>query len=135
VRTSQPYGSLEDVIDIHLRVGKMFDRLGRDRHVLLVDMRRAPVNNHPDFERASARARAILVRGFPRIAVLVQTAVGALQIRRHLREDNIAGDVFHEESDALTYLTSADSDLAPPSGVGHVNEGPFGHLSRLGSKR
>jgi hypothetical protein len=134
-RTELPYPSLDEMIELHERIGRTFDRLGRDRHVLLVDLRRGPLNNKPDFETAMARGRAILVRGFPRVAVLVQTAVGMLQVRRHLREDGIPGDVFTDEAEALSYLARADFDHAPPSGVSRTPDGPFGHLARRAGKR
>jgi hypothetical protein len=134
-RTEVAYASLEDVVEVHQRIGRMFDRLGRDRHVLLVDMRRAALNNKPEFESAAARARGILVRGFKRIAVLVQTAVGALQVGRHLREDRVPGEVFTDEELALEYLARLELDQGPPSGVSPSSDGPFAHLSRLGGKR
>ena len=134
-RTEVPYASLADIVDVHQRIGRVFDRVGRDRYVLLVDMRRAALNNRPEFEQASGRARTILVRGFRRIAVVVQTAVGALQVGRHLREDRVPGDVFTDDTQALEYLCRVESEPAPPSGVSPSQDGPFAHLSRLGARK
>ena len=148
-RTVQPYASLDDVIELHRRIGQVFDRQGRDRHVLLVDMRAAQLNNKPEFEQAAGRARGILVRGFRRVAVLVQTAVGALQVGRHLREDNVPGEVFTDEALAIEYLGRTDLEPAPSasaganagdtpaprSGISSSQDGPFGHLARMGGKR
>jgi hypothetical protein len=111
-RTEAPYASLDDLVDVHERIGEALDRVGRERHVLLVDMRAAALNNDPAFEKAAARGRQILVRGFPRFAVLVQTAIGALNVGRHLREDKLPGDVFTDEATAIHYLSRA---LAPKS--------------------
>jgi hypothetical protein len=135
-RTERPYTSLDEVVLLHQRIGRIFDRLGRDRHLLLVDMRRAPLNNRDDFEQAAARGRSILVRGFRRISVLVQTAVGALQVGRHLREDHVVGEVFTDEAQALEYLGRLELERAPPSYVTTALEnGPFNHLARLAGKK
>ena len=133
-RTEVPYASLQDIVDIHLRIGRVFDRLGRERHTLLVDMRRAVLNNKPEFEQAAARGRTILVRDFRRVAVVVQTAVGALQVGRHLREDRVPGEVFTDEAAALEYLSRFETEPAPSSGVSSSRDGPFAHLSRPGAR-
>jgi hypothetical protein len=134
-RTDLPYVSLAAMLDVHDRVGRVFDRLGRDRYVLLVDMRCAPLNHDPGFDAAAAQARRTMVRGFGRLAVLVNTALGALQVKRHMREDNLPGDVFTDETAALEYLARLKVEPPPASGVGVVKEGPFGHLARLASRK
>jgi hypothetical protein len=105
VRTEAPYASVDEMLSIHELVGKLFDRLRRDRCTLLVDMRRAPMNNDAAFEKPAEQARAILVRGFPRIAVLVRTARGTLQVGRHLREDRLHIGLFNDEEKAIDHLT------------------------------
>jgi hypothetical protein len=134
-RTAQLYASLEDVVVLHQGIGRIFDRIGRERHGLLVDMRLAPRNNDPGFDLAAGRGRAILVKGFRRVAVLVQTAVGALQVARHMREDRVPGEVFADEAEALAYLGRLNLGPAPVSGLTNVGDGPFGHLARLAGKR
>lgn len=115
-RTEVPYASNAEMAAIHAQIGRVLDRHGRDRHTLLVDMRRAVMNNDPSFEQAAARARSILVRGFSRVAVLVQTAVGALQVKRHVQHDGLSIPVLSSEALALELLTgSVDADHAPPS--------------------
>ncbi len=109
-RTPEPYPSLAELVRIHQRIGTILDRVGRDRHGLLVDMRAAILNNDADFEQAAARGRAVLVRGFSRVAVLVQTAVGALNVGRHMREDRVPGEVFSNEEAALAYLARTTRD-------------------------
>src|SRR5262249_12108514 len=127
--------SLEEIVDLHRQVGRMFDRLGRDRHTLLVDMRRATLNNKPEFENAAARGRAFLVRDFRRVAVLVCTAVGALQVGRPRREDGVPGEVYTDEAQAIDYLCRLE--LEPPSsGISSSKrDGPFGHLAKLGGRK
>jgi hypothetical protein len=121
---------------IHAQIGRALDQLGRERHTLLVDMRRAPLNNDPAFERAAKRARAILVRGFPRVAVLVQTAVGALQVKRHVRSDGLSIPVLGDEAQALDFLLGkVELDDGPASGVDTLLDGPFNNLSRRSGRR
>jgi hypothetical protein len=104
VRTSVPYPNLIEYELLHERAGSLLDQLGRKRHVLLVDMREAVMNNDPAFERAAGRCRQLLVHDFRRLAVLVKTAVGALQIGRHIREDSLESPLFNEETAAISYL-------------------------------
>jgi hypothetical protein len=104
VRTNVPYPTLADYELLHERVAAALDQLGRKRHVLLVDMREATLNNDPAFERAAVRCRQLLVHDFRKLAVLVKTAVGALQIGRHIREDALDAPVFNDETAAVSYL-------------------------------
>src|SRR4051812_12395175 len=104
VRTNVPYPSLEEYEYLHERIAATLDQLGRKQHVLLVDMREAVLNNNPAFERAASRGRQLLVHDFRRVAVLVKTAVGALQIGRHIREDSLDMPIFNVETAAVSYL-------------------------------
>ncbi|MDI1481640.1 hypothetical protein [Polyangium sp. y55x31] len=81
-----------------------FDEIGRDRRKLLVDLREGPRRNDPLFEETMRRFRPRLFRGFRGAAIIVKTAVGALQVKRHLREDGAGAEVFHDEAEALEYL-------------------------------
>jgi hypothetical protein len=136
VRTEVPYPSTRELLGVHERAAKLLDRLGRGRYTLLVDMRRGPLNNNPDFEKPAQRARAMLVRGFPRVAVLVQTAVGALQVTRHVRQDNLPILVFHDEAAAVDHLAPrAEPEAAPASRVEVTRDGPFNHLARRHGRR
>ncbi|MDI1432288.1 hypothetical protein [Polyangium sorediatum] len=80
------------------------DEIGRDRKKLLVDLREGPRRNDPQFEDTMRRFRPRLFRGFRGAAIIVKTAVGALQVKRHLREDGAGAEVFHDEAEALEYL-------------------------------
>jgi hypothetical protein len=123
-RTEHPYPSNEELERLHMEVGPMLDRIGRQQYCLLVDMRSAPINNTPGFEQAMARARVHLLRGFTRISVLVRTAVGALQARRYGREDAINVHVFQDEGAAISFLRSLTVEASTPtsSATGSSNE-------------
>lgn len=115
VRTAVPYPSLDEYERLHERAAGYLDQLGRKRHVLLVDMREAVMNNDPSFERAAGRCRQLLVHDFRRMAVLVKTAVGALQVGRHIREDALEAPIFNEETAAISFLLGVSGfDAEPP---------------------
>lgn len=121
VRTSVPYPNLTEYELLHERAAGLLDQLGRKRHVLLVDMREATLNNDPAFERTAGRCRQLLVRDFRRMAVLVKTAVGALQIGRHIREDSLDSAIFNDETEAVSYLLSVSGfDGEPPASSSHA---------------
>jgi hypothetical protein len=71
---------------------------------LLIDSREGPLRNDPAFEQILARARGQIVDRFARVAVLVKSAIGKLQVARYAREDHTSPRVFDDEEQALAYL-------------------------------
>jgi hypothetical protein len=70
----------------------------------LIDLRDGPPGRNDDeFERASRSAQTELIRNFSRVAFLVRSAVGQLQVRRIAR-GNSNSNVFLDEEEALRYL-------------------------------
>lgn len=117
-RTEVPYPSNTAVEIEANEIERALDRCGRPR--LLIDLRAAAPRNDPGFEVAVAKLRRKLFKGNERTAILVRTAVGALQVKRHLREDGFPGEVFQSEEEAIAYLeASPDSHhrvtVLPPS--------------------
>lgn len=82
VRTSRQFPSIAALQDCYGAVIRVYDRLGRLGRNLLVDSRAPTGRNDPEYERAMFALLPALDRGFGRIGVLVQTAVGKLQFRR-----------------------------------------------------
>jgi hypothetical protein len=72
---------------------------------LLQDMRAARGRNDPQFEAAIASEGIRMNGGFRRVAVLVTSHVGLLQVQRFLQRDQITGRAFIEEAEALRYLS------------------------------
>lgn len=103
-RTGAAYQSLAEMEADIDKVIAAFDRLGRDRRGLLIDLRDGPRRNDPAFEDAMGRLRPKLLRGFRHVAVVVRTAVGALQVKRHLRDDGAGAEVFLDWEVALDWL-------------------------------
>jgi hypothetical protein len=76
----------------------------RQRAVLLIDSRRGPARNDVSFENEFARLRKHLLRDWQKVATVVQTAVGVLQVSRHMRKDELPLGGFTEIAEALVYL-------------------------------
>lgn len=84
---------------------KVLEALPRTELCVLIDVREAPPLVDSGFEALLASMRPRLFRGFARVAVLIATSVGKLQINRLAREDGIEYRVFSDEGEAMSYLT------------------------------
>lgn len=105
IRSEIPYASPDEFIRVHTEAIESYDSLDRPSLGHLLDLRRPPMNNDPAFEAATMRTRSMLVQEFAAVAVVVRTAVGALQVNRLLREENNDDVVvLHDEDAALGYL-------------------------------
>lgn len=81
---------------------------------LVLDLRDAPLLSDPELEEVAIRSAREMSTGFPRTAVLVRTAVGALQAKRIGR--GVALDsmrLCNDEAEAFAYLQGS---VPPPSG-------------------
>ena len=105
-RSAQRSQSVEEIASAYDEAIVALDRLERKRLRLLIDLRAAPGRNDSDFERAMATRRSELMRGFAAVAILVQTAVGELQVARITREDGADAKVFSDKAKALQWLTA-----------------------------
>jgi hypothetical protein len=73
----------------------------------LIDLRNGPPGRNDDeFERATRTAQSEVVRNFSRVAFLVRSAVGKLQVRR-LARGGSNSNVFFDEDEALRYLAES----------------------------
>lgn len=104
-RTDRAFASVEELDRAHTEVVNILDALPRAELSILVDLRLAPGRNEADVEAAMAPHRLRLFEGFARRAVLVRSAVGRLQVRRHAMKDGHDDlRVFTEAPAALEYL-------------------------------
>jgi hypothetical protein len=92
-------------------IGRIFAELGDALQRFagskaLLDMRGGPRGGRNDavFEAQVPKATQSLERTFKRVAVLVRTAVGKLQVRRVAGRTN---SVFQDEGEALKYLAAS----------------------------
>jgi hypothetical protein len=75
----------------------------------VTDLRLAPPRNDAAFEQATRSLRAALSAHFARVAVLLQTPVGVLQVNRINRDDGSALFVTMSEEEALRFARSQRS--------------------------
>jgi len=90
----------------------VLDRIGRDRRAFCVDWREGPLRNDAPFEEALQKVMPRLLRGYRVVAVIVRSAVGALQVKRQLREANLSGEVFQDEADAFDFLRGSSGVIS-----------------------
>lgn len=125
-RTATPLVSVADIYAVEsqfLRAVPMRDRFAVS---VLVDVRDAPMLSKDGLEIEAAKVIDAMASEFERSALLVRTAVGALQVRRIARTNPFRLELFEDEAMALTYLTgggpppgsvaSRRSSLPPPAG-------------------
>lgn len=107
VRTQRSDVSFPSLDELERGVNAMcriYDEIGRETRVLLSDVRAVQGRNDEAFEEKMLKLRPKLYRGFLRVGILVRSSVGALQIKRMVREDGIDRMVMTDESELLTYL-------------------------------
>jgi hypothetical protein len=80
--------------------------LGIKARGLLVDVRRGPLRSDPEFEEVSRVHFLPILGRYPRVAVLVSTATGRMQVRRIQRENGTLFEVFDDEAKAQAFLNS-----------------------------
>ncbi|HYQ17778.1 MAG TPA: hypothetical protein VEQ58_18520, partial [Polyangiaceae bacterium] len=74
---------------------------------VVVDTRQAPPRNDPEFETAMRGMRHELCRNYGRVAVVIVTAVGVLQVVRLGREDDATTLVTQSEDAAIQFAMGA----------------------------
>lgn len=108
IRSDKPFTSMRDLEVSFEGLIKALDDLGRARYVLLIDIRAAPGRNDPEFEAALQRFRLRWIGGFRKAGVLVQSAVGLLQVKRYAKQDGMTRLVTDDEAELVRYLTETD---------------------------
>src|SRR5262249_31313447 len=73
--------------------------------LLLIDLRGGPqARNDATWEDASRPGRLLVESGFVRVALLVRTVAGQLQMQRLGKEDGSSLEVYRDMADALAWL-------------------------------
>ena len=116
VRSPEAYSTMLDLERSYAPLYAAFAKLERDQLALLIDFRLVTPRNDPEFEATVVHHRARMVAGFHRVGVLVRSAVGKLQIIRHVREDGMSVLVSDNESELLDAIARdiLPSRLPPP---------------------
>ncbi|MEQ8453739.1 MAG: hypothetical protein RLO52_14190 [Sandaracinaceae bacterium] len=106
IRHDVPFDTLEDVVTAYGGAADALERMDRARMGVVVDLRSAPSRNDPAFEATVAPLRKRLFTDFARRAVLVRSAVGKLQVKRHAAQDGIDVEVFHDLDEAVAWIST-----------------------------
>jgi hypothetical protein len=125
-RTSVPFATVADMYGVEAQFLRAIPVRERFNLSVLVDVRDAPMLANDGLEAEAAKVIDAMASEFERSALLVRTAVGALQVRRIARTTPFRLELFEDEAAALAYLTgngpppgsviSRRSSLPPPPG-------------------
>jgi hypothetical protein len=110
-RSALPYASPADIERSFDGLNRALDGVDRGTLDLLVDIRAVVGRNDPEFEAAVGPPRARLMRGFRRVAFLVGSIAGQLQVMRHSRQDGLNARAFLDENAALLWLQSTSTQM------------------------
>ncbi|HEU4405617.1 MAG TPA: hypothetical protein VFS43_10030 [Polyangiaceae bacterium] len=111
-RTAVGYGSTAELEAAYEALFAAVESYHRPEYALLSDLRLAPPRNDPAFEQTIGRYHARFYAGFRRIAHVVLSEAGRLQIARLAQPDTARRmRVFTSEAAAFEFLTT-------PSGGG-----------------
>ena len=103
-RTAVPFVSVEEITRASAQITSQLRAYHR-RWGALVDLRQAPPRNDEAFEQATKALRAAMSAHFARVAVLIQTPVGALQVNRVQRDEGVSLFVTMSEQEALSFAS------------------------------
>jgi hypothetical protein len=109
VRSPRAFASLNEMSQAWEDLNQRLDAMGREGFALLLDVRLVAGRNDLEFEHAFAPHRVEMARGFSRVAVLVISPAGYLQVQRHAARDRARMRAFSEASKAIDWLCAADS--------------------------
>lgn len=112
-RSERPYVDAAELNQERLLLCDALDRLGRAGRGLLIDSRVAPHSTDDRLKEEFRRFRVDVSRGFDRVAALVRTKVGMLQVHRLVGDSSTNVQPFDDEATAIAYLLGAPSS-APP---------------------
>lgn len=120
VRNSIPPKTVDDMEETWGGLERDLARMDRARLVLLLDLRRARGRSDDVFDSVVAKYRGNTFSGFLRVALLVQTLAGLMQVERHRSYDGGANvRAFLDEQEALAWLEDAEIPQrdTPPQSV------------------
>jgi hypothetical protein len=104
-RTSTTFGEASLVDELMKPVNAALDVLRRSGCSALIDLRNAPLRSDEAFEKAFAPHRLALALGWKRVALLVATAIGKLQVSRYHHNDKTEIVIFTDADLARKHVT------------------------------
>ena len=103
MRTKVPFKDIAEVERVYGALHRLVATVTPDSR-LLFDLREAPSRNDPEFEAAIKRVRDRAFARFAKVAVLVRSAAGKLQVQRMNRGQPAPVAVFDDEDRAFDHL-------------------------------
>jgi hypothetical protein len=107
-RTAAPFPSISEIEESFLKVERAVKTKAASARGLLYDTRLGPLSTDPLLLQAIVMASQRVAARFERNALLVQSALGSLQVDRlqrlHEAQRLIA---FHDEAEAVAWVTTA----------------------------
>lgn len=104
IRSDVAFDKPEQIVACFDDICGLLATLQRSKFAQLQDLRAARGRNDPLFEKLIARERQRVTAGFRKVAILVRTPVGRMQVERYMKEDGLSGRVFFYEDEALKWL-------------------------------
>jgi hypothetical protein len=104
VRTAAPFATTTELRTVLGALENAVDLFVDRARGLLFDARLAPLRTDPEFEAITKLHFDPQLLRFARVAVLVATATGKLQVNRVRRERSITLELFDDEPRALAFL-------------------------------
>jgi hypothetical protein len=105
-RTSKPLEASDDYSRDLEKVKPIFRAVNTSYLGLLVDVRDGPIRNDPDFENAARPYQELMLNAFGRVAILVKTPVGKMQMQRIVAVVAPKVPVFDDEQAALAFMST-----------------------------
>jgi hypothetical protein len=103
-RTRRKFESDEELRYERSRLVEQLNAIGRHGRGLLIDSRAAPHSTEGRLDEEFRRYRREVMLGFDRVAALVRTKVGILQVNRLCAGQASAFQVFDDEEQAIASL-------------------------------
>jgi hypothetical protein len=103
-RTAEPFSSNDEIERVAQAIEKKLMGVDLSRLGFLVDLRDGPLRNDPEWERVMAPWQRKMMSSFGRVAILVKTPAGKLQMTRIVRALHASAEVFDQETAAIEFL-------------------------------
>jgi hypothetical protein len=105
-RHAVPVDSLEELLEQNHEIIEQM-RTVQDDFGIVVDMRQAPPRNDPAFEDAMGQLRREIFNRYARVAVLVSSEIGVLQVNRIGRNEGSKTYATQSEAEAIRFAARA----------------------------
>jgi hypothetical protein len=105
VRTEKPFRSIIELEAAVAAVNKACIGTKREQFLLFADLRKGPIIDDPEAEKAMNKAVKTLTRGFHKVVALVRTPSGRTQVTRRTKEaEETNNAIFFVEDVAWEYI-------------------------------